>query len=77
MKDNSKARKVLAEYRKLHGATACWCGDLDCKMGHAPEYLAEVSVLRAELKAQLAKLPNVPNKREASLLRQKAAKKGK
>ncbi len=77
MKDNSKARKVLSEYRKLHGVTACSCGDASCDNVSNSAWGRTVDKERKELQAQLALLPHVMNKRESKLARQKAAKENK
>jgi len=73
MKDSSKTRTLLAKLRRLR-----------VEIERINTGIIEVSnelYLMArkefeELKAQLAALPHIPNKKESKELRQKAAKKG-
>lgn len=79
MKDSSKTRKLLAELRKLYKRVCVVCGGGEYTFEFCEtcrKTFIDNEKRREELKAQLAVLPHIPNKKESKELRQKAAKKG-
>ena len=73
MKDSSKTRALLAKLRRLRV-------EIERINAGIIEVSNELYLMARkefeELKAQLAVLPHIPNKKESKELRQKAAKKG-